>query len=252
MARNTRPPDRTTCTLESGASAIASMCRPQANSASQSLDSGLSRLRKVFRDAGAGDLLATEHPGYVLHAPDIDALRFEALVREAREALRTADPATAAARLSEALSLWRGQAYAEVADEDWARAEVSRLAELRLAAAEDRIDAKLALAPPSLTVIPIGSNPDATRPGRADPGGARRPGRHRTRGRGRTSWRRPHLVSPVATPGRAVSVEEVELELLRAENDRLSEALKEMAGGVDVAPGKATLGLFGPVPARVS
>lgn len=32
-----------------------------------------------------------------------------------------------------------------------------------------------------------------------------------------------------AKPGRPVSVEAVELELLRAENDRLSEALKEMA-----------------------
>ena len=114
-------------------------------SASQSLDSYLSRLRKVFRDVGAGDVLATKHPGYVLHAPDIDALQFEALVREGREVLRTGDPATAATRLSEALSLWRGQPYAEVADEDWARAEVGRLAELRLAAAEDRIGAELAL-----------------------------------------------------------------------------------------------------------
>jgi transposase len=32
-----------------------------------------------------------------------------------------------------------------------------------------------------------------------------------------------------AKPGRAVSMEAVELELLRAENDRLSEALKELA-----------------------
>ena len=32
-----------------------------------------------------------------------------------------------------------------------------------------------------------------------------------------------------AKPGRPASAEQVELELLRAENDRLSEALKEMA-----------------------
>ncbi len=32
-----------------------------------------------------------------------------------------------------------------------------------------------------------------------------------------------------AKPGRTASVEQVELELLRAENDRLSEAIKEMA-----------------------
>ncbi|MDQ6820818.1 MAG: hypothetical protein M3076_10895 [Actinomycetota bacterium] len=55
-----------------------------------------------------------------------------------------------------------------------------------------------------------------------------------------------------AKPGRAASMQDVELELLRAENDRLSEALKEMAGELTFAPGKAAPGLFGPVRARVS
>ena len=55
-----------------------------------------------------------------------------------------------------------------------------------------------------------------------------------------------------AKPGRPASAEQVELELLRAENDRLSEALKELAVELTLAPGKAALGLFGPVPARVS
>jgi hypothetical protein len=40
--------------------------------------------------------------------------------------------------------------------------------------------------------------------------------------------------------------------LLRAENDPLSEALKELAVEFDVAPGKAAPGLFGPVGSRVS
>lgn len=44
-----------------------------------------------------------------------------------------------------------------------------------------------------------------------------------------------------AKPGRPASAEGVEVELLRAENDRLGEALKEMAIG-HTAPGKATLG----------
>ena len=47
--------------------------------------------------------------------------------------------------LAEALALWRGAAYAEVADESWARAEAGRLAGLRLSATEDRIEAELAL-----------------------------------------------------------------------------------------------------------
>ncbi|MEU9831808.1 bacterial transcriptional activator domain-containing protein [Streptosporangium sp. NPDC048047] len=41
-------------------------------------------------------------------------------------------PAEAAAWLGEALDRWRGPAYAEFADEDWTRAERSRLAELRV------------------------------------------------------------------------------------------------------------------------
>ena len=55
-----------------------------------------------------------------------------------------------------------------------------------------------------------------------------------------------------AKPGCQASVQDVELELLREENDRLSEALKEMAVELTLHPGKATLGLLGPVPARVS
>ncbi len=46
--------------------------------------------------------------------------------------------------MREALGLWRGDAYAEFADEDWARAESQRLGELRLVAHERLIDAELA------------------------------------------------------------------------------------------------------------
>ena len=46
--------------------------------------------------------------------------------------------------LREALALWRGDAYAEFDDEDWARAEAQRLSELRLAAHEVLFDAELA------------------------------------------------------------------------------------------------------------
>ena len=54
-----------------------------------------------------------------------------------------------------------------------------------------------------------------------------------------------------AKPGRMPSPEQVELEAALAENDRLSEALKELAVN-SRCTGKATLGLFGPVPRRVS
>src|SRR5262249_20825805 len=47
--------------------------------------------------------------------------------------------------LAEALSLWRGPALAEFAYEPFAAAESARLGEARLAAVEERIDARLAL-----------------------------------------------------------------------------------------------------------
>jgi DNA-binding SARP family transcriptional activator len=112
---------------------------------SQSLDAYLSRLRRAFREAGAGDVLATNAPGYVLHAEETDARRFEALAAQGREALAAGEAGRAAQVLAEALALWRGAAYVEVADESWARIEAGRLAGLCLSAIEDRIEAEPSL-----------------------------------------------------------------------------------------------------------
>jgi YVTN family beta-propeller protein len=112
---------------------------------SQSIDVYLSRLRKAFREAGADDVLTTRAPGYVLHAEETDAGRFETLAAEGREALAAGEGGRAAEVLTQALGLWRGVAYAEVADESWASAEAGRLGELRLLATEDRIEAELSL-----------------------------------------------------------------------------------------------------------
>ncbi|MFJ6183832.1 BTAD domain-containing putative transcriptional regulator [Streptomyces sp. NPDC092295] len=88
-------------------------------------------------------LLITSGPGYALRAePDtVDAWRFERAVAAAA----TLPPQDALARLEEALGWWRGPAYAEFADAAWARAERSRLAELRLHAVERRAGARLSL-----------------------------------------------------------------------------------------------------------
>ncbi|MFD6340095.1 BTAD domain-containing putative transcriptional regulator [Streptomyces sp. NPDC060131] len=88
-------------------------------------------------------LLITSGPGYALRAePDtVDAWRFERAVAAAA----TLPPTDALARLEEALGWWRGPAYAEFADAAWARAERSRLAELRLHAVERRAGARLSL-----------------------------------------------------------------------------------------------------------
>ena len=99
------------------------------------------RLRKVLGDArieaGSG--------GYLLHAePDeIDAERFEALLKHAKASIGT-DPTAAAAELEEGLALWRGEALADLGDEPSLRGEIARLDELRLAAVEHRISAQLA------------------------------------------------------------------------------------------------------------
>jgi DNA-binding SARP family transcriptional activator len=88
-------------------------------------------------------LLVTDGPGYALRAePDaVDAWRFEQAVASAA----TLPPDGALARLTEALAWWRGPAYAEVAEEHWARAECSRLSELRLHAVERQAEARLGL-----------------------------------------------------------------------------------------------------------
>lgn len=99
------------------------------------------RLRKVL---GEGRLESRDG-GYVLNAgPDeVDAARFESMVREAKS-LATSDPGTAAARLSDALALWRGPALGDLADEPSLRGEIARLEELRLSATERRIAAEIA------------------------------------------------------------------------------------------------------------
>ncbi|MFR0354458.1 AfsR/SARP family transcriptional regulator [Streptomyces sediminimaris] len=88
-------------------------------------------------------LLVTEGPGYALRAAPngVDAWRFEAALTDAAGL----PPARALQRLDAALELWRGPAYAEFADEDWARGERSRLAELRLGAVERRARTRLEL-----------------------------------------------------------------------------------------------------------
>ncbi len=81
------------------------------------------------------ELLVTVGPGYALRATNVDAWRFE----QALEKNSTLN------ELDEALSLWRGPAYAEFADAPWAHGERSRLSELRLTAIERQAEARLAL-----------------------------------------------------------------------------------------------------------
>jgi DNA-binding SARP family transcriptional activator len=119
--------------------------------AANTLQVYVAKLRKALepeRPRGApGELLVTRAPGYVLRVePDeLDAHRFQNLLVEGREAREANDPATAADRLHEALTLWRGPALADFAYDPFAQSEIARLEELRLDAIEERVEAELAL-----------------------------------------------------------------------------------------------------------
>ena len=97
------------------------------------------QLRKAFAPREA---IVTQDPGYMIRlGPDeLDLLRFELLVEEAEGE----PPERSAARLREALELWRGPPLANI-DREPLETEILRLEELRLDALERRIDADLAL-----------------------------------------------------------------------------------------------------------
>jgi DNA-binding SARP family transcriptional activator len=114
--------------------------------AAKALSVAVARLRKALEPA-TGErepLIVTRPPGYELRiAPDqLDLHRFNELVAEARG---TARPATAAAKLRDALALWRGPPLADLAYEPFAQREIAPLEDLRVAALEQLIEAKLEL-----------------------------------------------------------------------------------------------------------
>jgi len=102
----------------------------------------LSHLRKALEPGR----LDHRSGGYILHADpaSIDALRFDALVAEAR-AVAADDPAAAARGFASALRLWRGPALDDLADQPSLQPEIARLEELRLGASEERLGAELDL-----------------------------------------------------------------------------------------------------------
>ncbi|MDQ3874440.1 MAG: winged helix-turn-helix domain-containing protein, partial [Actinomycetota bacterium] len=104
-----------------------------------SLQNLVSSLRKML----GRDVLQTRDRGYVLDVKpeSIDARCFERHVEEALDA-----PATRrAARLRDALSLWRGPALGDLASERFGALEAGRLEELRLIAEEELFEARLDL-----------------------------------------------------------------------------------------------------------
>ena len=101
----------------------------------------VSQLRKAL--GGDRGRIATRAPGYLLRVDrdELDLYCFERLVSEADGA----EPAAAAAKLRDALGLWRGPALVDLSYESFAQPAIRRLEELRLAVVEKRIAADLEL-----------------------------------------------------------------------------------------------------------
>ncbi len=116
-----------------------------------SLQAYVANLRRVLEPdrppRAPATVLRTRAPGYLLdsHSVDVDAHRFSGHATAGWEAWGQGDPQRALNEFEMGLALWRGQAYADVADAAWVVPEVARLEELRLAVVEGRCAALLRL-----------------------------------------------------------------------------------------------------------
>ncbi|MFF2087904.1 BTAD domain-containing putative transcriptional regulator [Nocardia sp. NPDC058176] len=112
--------------------------------AAAALQVKVSQLRGALAAAepSARALVISRAAGYSLDvtADAVDAGRFEELLAHAGT-----DAGSRAEALTTALGLWRGAAFTDVADEEFAAVEATRLEELRLSAVESRAEALLEL-----------------------------------------------------------------------------------------------------------
>jgi predicted ATPase/DNA-binding SARP family transcriptional activator len=111
-------------------------------SAETSLRASVSKLRTAL----GTDALTRSPAGYTLGVPtdSVDAVRFEVLVREGRNALSGGRMRDAAEAMASVLALWRGEPF-DGATGAALGLEAERLAEIRLGALEGRFEAELEL-----------------------------------------------------------------------------------------------------------
>lgn len=121
------------------------------SSAASTVHGHISRLRGALEPDrvpwSASQVLLRRDPGYLLRIDpeQLDAVRFERMVAEGRNALEHGQNEPAARMLASALALWRGGALADVAQVCAAQDDIARLEGLRLSATVMRIDADLTL-----------------------------------------------------------------------------------------------------------
>lgn len=125
--------------------------RPPPPSAVAVVQAHVSRLRRVLEPDrarwGSSRLLLTRTPGYLLSVDtdQLDVLRFEHEVARGREQLARGSFAAAAATLTDALSLWRGEALLDIDGVPALHPHVVRWEEIRHFATVMRIEADLEL-----------------------------------------------------------------------------------------------------------
>ncbi len=101
-------------------------------------------------------VLRTRAPGYLVDSSvDIDVHRFDGHATAGWEACSRGDSQRALSEFEAGLALWRGQAYADVADATWMEPEVNRLEELRLSVVEGRCAALLKLGAHEIAVAEL-------------------------------------------------------------------------------------------------
>jgi len=115
-------------------------------SAGHTIETYVSRIRRALHYEGSATPLLTRAPGYVLHVDveRVDLHRFMRLVEEGRQELAAEDPWAAGRLIRDGLGLFRGPPLDDLAFFPFARTEIDRLNEMRLAALEERIQADLA------------------------------------------------------------------------------------------------------------
>ncbi|MEV4170785.1 BTAD domain-containing putative transcriptional regulator [Nonomuraea sp. NPDC049709] len=113
-------------------------------SATKNVQTYAHRLRRHLGDPA---LVVRQGTGYLIpvDGDELDAARFETLAGSGQAVEAAGEPEEATHRLHEALSLWRGPAFAGMTDVPMLAAEASRLDEIRLSVLQSRIAADLRL-----------------------------------------------------------------------------------------------------------
>ncbi|MEV4113080.1 tetratricopeptide repeat protein [Nonomuraea sp. NPDC049695] len=111
------------------------------DTARSQIQAAITAIRRVLREAGAAQQLATRSGGYVIEPERLDLEEFTSQVAAVPKAAEGPD---AGRRIREALRLWRGQPLADVTA-DYVESARARLEQRRLAAVERLADIELSL-----------------------------------------------------------------------------------------------------------